>query len=66
MQIRETTFKKIKSLYFRGDKGKISAMTGMHYNSIANFFKTGKINPDALEIILNFYAERENLLNQFD
>lgn len=66
MQIRETTFAKIKSLYFRGDIGRISSITGMHYNSIANFFKTGKINPDALEIILHFYHERENLLNQFD
>lgn len=66
MQIREQTFKKIKSLYFRGDIGRISSITGMHYNSIANFFKSGKINPDALEIILNFYAERENILNQFD
>lgn len=66
MKIRETTFNKIKGLYFRGDVRRISEITGMHQNSISNFFKTGKINPDALEIILNFYAERENVLNQFE
>lgn len=64
--IKEKTMEKIKSLYFRGDVRKLSEITGMHQNSISNFFKTGKINPEALEKILQFYDDRENILNQFE
>lgn len=66
MQIRETTLAKLKSLYFRGDMRKLAELTGMHQNSISYFFRTGRTNPDALELILGFYQHRENLLNQFE
>lgn len=66
MKIGQNTFNKIKKLYFRGDVRRISELTGMHQNSIYIFFKTGNCNADALEKILHFYAERENILNQFE
>lgn len=55
----------IGNLKSHGDIAKIAEASGFHYLTISRAIRSGNASPDVIEAICQFYAERLELLNQF-
>lgn len=66
MTIPKKILEKWDSLYYKGDADKIAKESGCHVNTVYNALREGKCSPDTFQAIANFYAEREDLINQYE
>jgi AcrR family transcriptional regulator len=66
MTIPKSIIEKWNGLSYKGDATKIAERAEVHYNTVYNAFKDGKCSPELFEVIAEFYAERADLINQYE
>lgn len=49
----------------QGDAVKISEVSGLHPETIRRAMRSGEASDEVFEAIASFYAEREDLINQY-
>lgn len=65
MNLPENIAEVVKTLKSHGDITKIAEQSGYHYLTISRAMNAGRGSAEVIEAICRFYAERLELLNQF-